>query len=166
MSETTLTVYFQQRFGAFDRIASLLRRRGFAVSGITLERTHRQDLGRLTLGIGVQETVEQVRRHLEKLPDVVEVTVHAAGDTLQREYALLRVHCESEQEGSLQRVLDRHGARAVGAEPGRLMVEASGTQSTMDALFADLTPFGIEESARTNPIALSYRQAAGEPHTV
>jgi acetolactate synthase I/III small subunit len=166
MPNTTLTVYFHQRIGAFDRIASLLRRRGFPISGITLERTHRQDLGRLTVGISAEESVEQVQRHLEKLPDVAEVTVHSAGDALQREYALLRVHCETEQEGPIRQVLDRHGARSVGVESGDLMVEASGTESAMDALFADLAPFGIEESARTNPIALSYRQAAGEPRAV
>jgi acetolactate synthase-1/3 small subunit len=157
-----LTVHFQKRFGAFDRIASLLRRRGFPVSGMTVERTHRQDIGRMTVSVGSHETVEQVRRHLQKLPDVLEVNVHTAEDAVQREYALLRVHCAPTQEDTIRAVLERHGARLVATAKDHMVVEASGSKPSMDALFADLSPFGIEESARTNPIALSYTQAAGD----
>ena len=45
MTEATLAILYNQRVGAVDRIFSLLRRRDYPVGGITLERTHRPEIG-------------------------------------------------------------------------------------------------------------------------
>src|SRR4051794_38602678 len=160
MLESTLTIHFHQRFGAFDRIISLLRRRGFPIAGMTIERTHRQDLSRMTVTVGDERCAEQVLRHLAKLPDVAEVTLTVEGEAVQREYAMARVHCAPEQESEVRVILTKHNARTVAAADGALVVEASGPRHEIDNLFADLTPYGIEESARTSPIALHHTSGA------
>ena len=153
MTDSALTVSFSQRFGAVDRILSLLRRRGFPIAGLTLERTHDRQVGRMTIVVEQDEAVEQVRRHLEKLPDVLEVSA-GDEDELRREYALARVRCRPHQRAEILALLSTVAGRAISMTAAHLVLEASGSPSTLDRLFAALRPYGIEESARTNPMAL------------
>jgi acetolactate synthase-1/3 small subunit len=155
MTDSTLTVYYQQRPGAFDRITALLRRRSFPITGMTAASTHVTDVARLTLAVSTPSAVEQVQRHLQRLPDVIDVQVHGDGEFVQREYALIRVH----RNEAVPDALRDHDARMVADNADEMVIEAAGSREAVDALFAALEPFGIEESARTAPIALSYAEA-------
>ena len=160
MSESTLTLLFTQRFGAVDRIMSLLRRRGFPIAGMTVERTHQAEVGRMTVVVEQPAALKQVSRHLEKLPDVLEVTVAEGEDAVRREYALARVRCTPSQRAEVMALLAAFEARAVGTTEESVVVEASGPSATLDALFAELAPYGIEESARTSALAISRQRSA------
>lgn len=151
MTDSVLTVHYIQRFGAVDRIVSILRRRGFPISSMTLERTHSTETGRMTVVVAEAAAAEQVCRHLSKLPDVLEVQ---RGDecAVQREYALVRVSCKQEQRAELDRILIAHDARPIRASDTCVVVEAMGDTAAIDRFFTVLAPFGIEESARTNPM--------------
>jgi acetolactate synthase I/III small subunit len=148
-----ITLLFTQRTGALDRIMSLLRRRGFPIAGMTVERTHQADVGRMTLVVEQAKALEQVSRHLRKLPDVLEVTT-ADEDAVRREYALVRIQCRPQERAEVMALLSAYGARAVSLTSNYMVVEASGLGTELDALFAELAPYGIEESARTSPMAL------------
>jgi acetolactate synthase-1/3 small subunit len=153
MSEPTLTVLFAERIGALDRIVSLLRRRGFPISGMSLERTHQSDVRRMSVGVHQVSALPQVQRHLARLPDVLEVTV-TDGEALHREYALLRVRCIAAERGEILAILAAFDARALSFSESHVVVEATGFTQQIEALFTALSTYGIEESARTNPIAL------------
>lgn len=162
MTEPTLTLLFTQQFGAFDRIISMLRRRGFPIGGVTVERTHLAEVGRMTVVVQSPEALEQVSRHLRKLPDVLEVTAVGDVDAVRREYALARIRCAPQQRAEVMALLAAFEARAVSLTAEHLVLEAAGNGAKLDALFAELAPYGIEESARTNPIALRRHS---RPHT-
>jgi acetolactate synthase-1/3 small subunit len=149
-----ITLLFTQRTGALDRIMSLLRRRGFPIGGMTVERTHQADVGRMTLVIEQAKALEQVSRHLRKLPDVLEVTSADDEDAVRREYALVRIRCRPQERAEVMALLSAYGARAISLTSNYMVVEASGLGTELDALFAELAPYGIEESARTSPMAL------------
>jgi acetolactate synthase-1/3 small subunit len=153
MPDATLSLVYAQRTGAVDRILSLLRRRGYPVGGITLERTHRPELGRMTVMVTRPEALEQMQRHLGKLADVVEV----GGDqenTVRREYALSRIGCTPGQRVELAPLLDAFHARALSFSQTHVVVEASGSREHLDGLFSALAPYGIEDLARTSTIAM------------
>ena len=149
-----ITLLFTQRTGALDRIISLLRRRGFPIAGMTVERTHQADVGRMTVLVEQPRAVDQVSRHLQKLPDVLEVSAADGADAIRREYAMARIRCTPPQRGEAMAVLSAHRARVISTTPDCLVVEAAGSGAELDALFAELAPYGIEESARTSPMAL------------
>lgn len=153
MSDSTLTVHFTQRFGAVDRIISLLRRRGFPISGMTLERTHNPSIGRMTVVVEDQAAVEQVTRHLSKLPDVIDVST-GDEEEMRREYALVRILCRPGQRAEVLALLSTVAGRAISMTTDHVVLEAAGSPGTLDRLFSALAPYGIEESARTNPMAL------------
>jgi acetolactate synthase-1/3 small subunit len=147
-----LTVLYATRPGATDRVMSLLRRRAFPIGGLTLERTRDRDISRMTVTVERPDAVEQVCRHLRKLPDVLDVSTGAAG--ICREYALMRVCCTGVQRQAVAVHLRTAGGRIVGETPGHLVVEAAGTPAELDALIVELDRFGIDEMARTASVAL------------
>jgi acetolactate synthase-1/3 small subunit len=156
MPEPAITLHFTAgRYGALDRIVSLLRRRGFPIAGMTVERTHRPEVGRMTVVVEHPAAVEQVSRHLRKLPDVIEVSSASAENTIRRQYALLRIHCPPERREEVLALIQGYGARTVSANGQQLIVEAWGDEAELDGLFAELAPYGIEESARTGTVAMS-----------
>jgi acetolactate synthase-1/3 small subunit len=163
MGESTLTVHFTHRFGAVDRIMSLLRRRGFPITGLTLERTHNPAVGRMTVVVEQHGVAEQVMRHLSKLPDVIDVNT-GDQDELRREYALIRIRCQPPQRQEVLALLSTVAGRAISMSADHAVLEAAGSSTTLDRLFEALEPYGIEESARTNPMAL--RAAGYQPHAV
>jgi acetolactate synthase-1/3 small subunit len=153
MPEPALTVLFSQRNGALDRIISLLRRRGFPIDGVTVERTHRADIGRMTIVVA-PEAAEQVSRHLRRLPDVLEVNQAGETDAVQREFALIRIRCAPAQRPEIMALLAAFDARAISVTADHMVIEAAGRGTTLDALCSELARYGIDEAARTNPIAL------------
>lgn len=157
MAQPALTVHFTDRVGSLDRILSLLRRRGFPLSGLTLERTHQPGIRRMTVGVNLESALPQVRRHLSRLPDVISVSVAGESD-MHREYAMARVRCTPNQRAEIFPLLDAFDARPLSVTAEHILIEASGFAPQLDALFAALDAYGIEESARTSPMALR-RQA-------
>lgn len=152
MSDVTLTVLYTARPGAMDRVLSLLRRRAFPIAGVTLERTRNRDVARMTVTVERPDAVEQMRRHLQKLPDVLDVR-EGAPDTC-REYTLLRLRCGGNEREVVVGHLNAAGGRIIGEAPGHLIAEAAGTPAQLDALLLALDPYGIDEVARTASVAL------------
>lgn len=161
MTQPALTVHFTDRVGSLDRILSLLRRRGFPLSGITLERTHQPGIRRMTVGVNLESALPQVRRHLARLPDVISVSVADETD-MHREYAMARVRCTPDQRAEIFPLLDAFDARPLSVTAGHILIEATGFGPQLDALFAALETYGIEESARTSPMALRRQSETGD----
>jgi acetolactate synthase I/III small subunit len=153
MPEPTLTVLFAERAGALDRIVSLLRRRGFPVTGMSLERTHRANVRRMSVGVRQSSALAQISRHLARLPDVLDVTLADEG-AVYREYALLRLSCTPQERSEVLAVLAAFDARPVAIAPNHMVIEAAGCVEQIDGLFAALSAYRIEDAARTSPIAL------------
>ena len=153
MSESVVTVHFTQRVGAVDRIISMLRRRGFPIAGMTLERTHNPEVGRMTIVVEQEDAAEQIRRHLNKIADVTQIGT-GDNDAVRREYALVRIRCAPQQRAEVVALLTTFAGRAISMTADQCVLEAAGSSSTLDRLFEVLQPYGIEESARTNPMAL------------
>jgi acetolactate synthase-1/3 small subunit len=163
MPESTLTLLYSHRTGALDRIVSLLRRRGFPIGGMTVERTHQADVGRMTVVVRQPRALAQVSRHLQRLPDVLEVTTSDDEEAVRREYALARVRCTPQQQDEVRALLKKRGARVLRVTPEGMVVEAAGSGEELDALFAELASYGIDESARTSPMAL--RLVSAQPQS-
>ena len=116
----------------------------------------------MTVLVTQSETVDQITKHLSKLPDVVEV-VAGDDDATRREFALLRVCCRPDQRNEIKKFCTAFEARLLDVTANHAVLEASGTTRQLDALCVALEPFGIEEIARTNPLAVGHSSAISSP---
>jgi len=92
----TLVALVEDKPGVLNRMASLFRRRSFNIESIAVGHSELPHLSRMTIVVnGAATMVEQVRKQLDKVIDVVKVSDITEGDMIARELALIKVKATS-----------------------------------------------------------------------
>lgn len=104
---------------------------------------------------GDEAILEQVRKQLGKLIDVVKVQDFSGVSHVERDLALVRVHAPVNRRSEILELVSIFRARIVDVGRSDVMIELSGTEEKVEALLDLLRPYGIQEMARTGRIALS-----------
>ena len=156
MTKHTLIALVEDRPGVLNRVASLIRRRSFNIDSIAVGHSEMPGLSRMTIVVdGATTAVEQVRKQLEKLIEVVKVTDITQGSIVIRELALVKVHATPSTRSEIMQIVDIFRAKIVDVAADSLIVEVTGDEEKIDSLYNLLRRFGIKELARTGRIALT-----------
>ena len=158
MSNTkhTLVALVEDKPGVLNRVASLFRRRGFNIQSLAVGRSEQPGLSRMTIIVGGDSAqVEQVRKQLDKLINVVRVTDITQEDTVTRELALIKVNATPSIRSEIIQIVDIFRASIVDVASDSLTVEVTGDEDKVDSLFELLRSFGIKEVSRTGTVALT-----------
>jgi len=136
-------------------MASLFRRRGFNIESIAVGHSELPNLSRMTIVVsGPATIVEQVRKQVDKVVDVVKV-VNITGDNITaRELALIKVKATSATRSEIIEIVDIFRANIVDVASDSLTIEITGDEDKIDSLLKLLRGFGIREVARTGRIAM------------
>ena len=157
----TLVALVQDKPGALNRMASLFRRRGFNIDSIAVGHSEVPHLSRMTIVVnGSTMMVEQVRKQLDKVVDVVKVVDITDDNMTARELALIKVRATSTTRSEIIEIADIFRANIVDVASDSLTIEITGDEDKLDSLLNLLRGFGIRELARTGRIAM-VRGAAG-----
>ncbi len=152
----TMVVLVADRPGVLNRVASLFRRRGFNIESIAVGRTEQKGVSRMTIVVsGDAATVEQVRKQLDKVIDVIKVSDVTDDSTVDRELALIKVKTTPESRSEIMQVVDIFRANIVDVAADSLTVEVTGDEDKVNSLLNLLQDFGIKEIARTGRLAMT-----------
>ena len=110
---------------------------------------------------GDQYTVEQATRHLDKLIDVVKVSNISDEDTVARELALIKVRATPSNRTEILEMANLFRAKIVDVGARSLVIETTGEEDKVDALYDLLRPFGILELMRTGRVAMVRGKTGG-----
>jgi acetolactate synthase-1/3 small subunit len=163
MIKHTLVALVEDRPGVLNRVASLIRRRSFNIDSLAVGHSEIPGLSRMTIVVdGATTAIEQVRKQLDKLIEVVKVTELAEGSIIARELALIKVHATSATRSEVIQIVDIFRAKIVDVASDSMTIEATGEEEKIDSLYNLLKKFGIKELARTGRIALSRGEGVSE----
>ena len=152
----TLVALVENKPGVLNRMASLFRRRGFNIESIAVGHSELPHLSRMTVVVdGTTTSVEQVRKQLDKIIDVVKVFEISGGDMIARELALIKVHATSATRSAIIEIVDIFRAGIVDVASDSVTIEVTGDEDKINSLFNLLRGFGIKEIARTGRIAMT-----------
>jgi acetolactate synthase-1/3 small subunit len=104
---------------------------------------------------GSAKVLEQVRKQLDKVIDVVKVSDITESDMITRELALIKVKAASATRSEIMQIVDIFRANIVDVAPDSVTIEVTGNEEKIDTLFNLLRGFGIREVARTGTIAMT-----------
>jgi len=153
----TLSILVENRFGELSRIVGLFSARGFNIESLTVAETLDATVSRMTLVTsGNDETIEQIRRQLEKQIRVIAVTDLTGPSHISREMALINVNVES--GSARQEVLSLAGifrARVVDVSTDGMILEATGEWRELRALIELLKPLGLRDIVRAGAVAIA-----------
>jgi acetolactate synthase-1/3 small subunit len=152
----TLVAIVEDKPGVLNRIASLLRRRGFNIQSLAVGGSEHPGLSRMTVVVaGDSAVVEQVRKQLDKLINVVKVSDITNEDIVARELALIKVKTTASTRSEVMQIVDIFRANIVDVALDSLTVEVTGDESKLESLIDLLHRFGIKQISRTGRIALT-----------
>jgi acetolactate synthase-1/3 small subunit len=136
-------------------MASLFRRRGFNIDSIAVGHSETTGYSRVTIIVnGSTAMVEQVRKQLDKLIDVVRVFDITAEKITVRELALVKVKANSANRSEIIEIADIFRANIVDVASDSLTIEITGDEDKIESMFKLVKGFGIKEIARTGRVAM------------
>ena len=151
----TLVALVEDKPGVLNRMASLFRRRGFNIESIAVGHSEVAHLSRVTIIVnGSTAMVEQVRKQLDKLIDVVKVSDISGDNITVRELALIKVRATSATRSEIIEIADIFRANIVDVASDSLTIEITGDEDKVDSMLKLLRGFGVREIARTGRIAM------------
>ncbi len=152
----TLVALVEDKPGVLNRIASLFRRRNFNIQSLAVGSSEHPGLSRMTIVVGGDAAqVEQVRKQLEKLINVVKVSDITEEDMVSRELALIKVKATNTTRSEIMQIVSIFRANIVDVGPNSLTVEVTGDENKVNSLLRLLHDFGVKELSRTGRIALT-----------
>ena len=139
-----LAVTVENHPGVMSRVSGMIRRRGFNIQTITVGPSTVEGRSRMTLTVdaGYAE-VDQVAKQLDRLIEVISVEDITDSPTYSRELLIARVD-------RMPPTVEQYGARGVGDH----LVELTADSETIEDFIEFLKPYGIQELARTGPVAM------------
>ncbi len=151
-----LSMLVENQPGVLARIAGLFSGRGFNIESLCVAVSGEPGLSRVTLVTRADEVLlEQIKKQLHKLINVVKVSDLSRAPAVFREMALIKVQAKSEHRAEILRIVDIFRCKVVDVSSGHYTVEVTGNQEKIAALLDLLKPMGIREIARTGIAAMS-----------
>ena len=151
----TYVVYVENKPGVLTRVASLFRRRAFNIDSLTVGRTEKAEVSRMT--ITVEADPDQARRieaNLYKLVNVLLVENITAEPAIVRDLAMIKVAVRHEARSHVLQLASVFRARVVDVAPESLILEITGGEDKIDGLLEVLRPYGVLEMVRTGIVAM------------
>jgi acetolactate synthase-1/3 small subunit len=109
---------------------------------------------------GDEQILEQVRKQIGKLVDVVKVQDFSGSRYVARDLALITVDAPVNTRSEILELVDIFRAKIVDVGHNQVMIELAAGEEKIEAFIDLLRPYGISEMARTGRIAL---QRAEQP---
>ena len=154
VTKHTLVALVEDKPGVLNRMVSLFRRRGFNIESIAVGSSELPHLSRMTIVVGgPADIVEQVRKQLDKVIEVVKVTDITDKRILARELALIKVKATASTRSEIIEIVDIFKANILDVSADSIVIEVTGDEDKVNSLFNLLRGFGVKEMNRTGRIA-------------
>src|SRR3989338_2324520 len=142
----TISVLVENQFGVLSRVSGLFSARGFNIDSLAVGETEDPTISRMTIVVeGDERTLEQVKKQLNRLINVIKVQELKEGDFIDREMILVKVAVDAQQRGDIIQIADTFQGNIADAHPDSVVVECIGDQEKIDSLIEVLKPFKILE---------------------
>lgn len=143
--------------GVLFEVSNMFRRRNFNIESITVGPCEHKDLARMTITVkGDEGTVEQLTKQMNKLMDVIKVSILDPKSTVLREIALIKIHTsDSKARSDLIQYVNIFRGHILDVSPESIIVEMTGDSDKINAFINLSRSFGIKEIARTGVTALT-----------
>jgi acetolactate synthase-1/3 small subunit len=157
----TFVAYVEDRPGVLTRVASLFRRLNINIISLTVGRSERVGLSRMTMVAEASaEAGNRIRASLYKLENVVEVDDIGLLPSVTRELALIKISAAPSERSYIFQLVETFRARIVDLAHESLMIEITGVESKIEGLIQMLS----EDEGRILEICRSGKMTMRRGH--
>jgi acetolactate synthase I/III small subunit len=152
-----ISVLVENKFGVLARIAGLFSARGFNINSLAVGETEDMSVSRMTIVVkGDDKILEQVKKQLNKLIDVIHVKDYIRKEHIDKELVLFKIQADKSSRQKALNVIKKSPAKVVKTCSDIITIEITGTQDDIEKLFNALDDkgFKVKEMARTGRVAM------------
>ena len=151
-----LSVLVSNHAGVLSRVSGLFSRRGYNIDSLSVGTTEDPNFSRITVAVqGDDLVIEQIRKQVEKLVDVLEVAELFPESAVFRELCFIKVKADAKSRLEIFSIADIFRANIIDVSPASLTVEMTGDQGKLKAFFDLMEPYGVLSIVRTGLTGIS-----------
>jgi acetolactate synthase I/III small subunit len=155
MRKHILSVLVQNKPGVLAHISGMFAARGFNIDSLVVGRTEDPEFSRMVIvSTGDDLTMEQVRKQLGKIVEVVKVRDLSEQACVERDLLLIQVHCPPEKRVELDQLADVFRGNIVDFGSRSIVIQLTGPEAKIEAFVELCRPYGIKALSRTGVIAV------------
>lgn len=147
----------ENKFGVLARVAGLFSARGYNIASLAVSETLDPSISYMTIVVEAkdEQVLEQVKKQLNKLIDVITITDFTKKEHLDRELILAKINYSAKDKNKIEAVFNKYVGKIIQHKGDVAIVEAVGNQAQIKSLLDELNKFGIKELVKTGRIAIS-----------
>ena len=151
-----ISILLENEAGALSRVSGLFSARGYNIESLTVAPTEDPTLSRMTLVTrGDENIIEQIKKQLNKLIDVVKLVDLSEGPHIERELMMIKVRAESGMREEIKRLSDIFRGSIIDVTSNSYTIEMTGDGNKLDAFIAALEEDLIIETVRSGPLGIA-----------
>jgi len=151
-----ISLFTENSIGILNRITIIFTRRHLNIESITASECEIPGVYRYTIVVNTSlEQVVKVVNQIEKQVDVLKAFYHTDAEVIYQELALYKLPTDLTKGDDIEKILRQHHARILSLSPEFTTIEKTGRPEEINALFANLKPFGVLEFAKSGRVAIS-----------
>ncbi len=150
-----ISLLVENKVGVLARITSLISGRGFNIDSLAVGESENPALSQMTIVVrGDNAVVEQVRKQLGKLIDIIKVVDFTNEEFVERDLMLLKIYVPPGKRSEIIEIVEIFRGKIVDVGQKDLVIELAGMEEKLEAMIQLLRPYGIKELVRTGSIAI------------
>src|ERR1041385_7927204 len=127
--------------GVLARVAGMFAARGFNIDSLVVGRTENPELSRMTIVVTADDnTLEQVRKQLAKIVEVVKVVDFKGTRYVERDLLLVSISVGPDKRSDVIQIVNLFRGKVVDVAGESLMAELSGTEEKIEAFSRCFVP--------------------------
>lgn len=156
MKKMVLSLLVDNTSGVLSRVSGMFSRRGYNIDSLTVGVTENPQFSRMTVAVsGDDRILNQIKKQLLKLEDVISITELKDGESVCRELVLIKVKTSIDERQQIISLADVFRANVVDVSKESVMIEIIGNVSKIEGFIRLLDGFTIEEMVRTGLTGLT-----------
>ncbi len=151
-----ISILIENESGALSRVAGLFSARGYNIESLSVAPTEDPSLSRMTLvTTGNEEIIEQIKKQLNKLIDIVKLLDLSEGPHIEREMLMIKVKAEKGAREEIKRLADIFRAKIIDVTDTSYIIEITGSPEKLDAFVRAIHKDLILEVVRSGPLGIA-----------
>ncbi len=151
----TISVLVENKSGVLARISGLFSARGYNIDSLAVGETEDPTISKMTIVVkGDDKILEQVKKQLGKLIDVISIKDFTKKDYIDRELLLFKVEFGDKVKSKVLALLEKNKANVLHHDSKHALVEFVGTNENVVKLLDHLKPYRVKDMTRTGKIAI------------
>lgn len=153
MSQHTLSVIVEDKPGVLARVSAMFSNRGFNIHSLAVGPTHVPGRSHITVVVDAPE-MEQLKKQLHKLVNVIKVTELEQKDALESEVMIARISCDPVNRGEIGDTASLFGARMIDLAGDSITFELAGTPEHLASFLDHMQPYGVIDLVKSGRVAM------------